>query len=73
MIKVSEHKAYAVKGIIVNDKKMVSIRQMYTTKNDPTWKPGKQGVTINVEVLPKLRKLMKRLVEEDDFETIELN
>lgn len=47
-IRVGENKAFKVEGILLGENKdpQVSVRQMYKTKKDPTWKPGRQGFTI---------------------------
>lgn len=71
MVEVSDKKAYSVQGIIANGKKMVSIRQMYKTKNDPNWKPGKQGVAINIEALPELVAAMRETLKSGDFMELE--
>lgn len=50
-IKISEHKAFNIELIQMGKKGKVllSIRQLYNTKKDKEWKPGRQGMTFAIE------------------------
>lgn len=70
-VTVSEHKAYRIEGIEIDGLQMVSIRQLYNTKKDPTWKPGRQGVTLPIDKAAHISKIIKELAEGDEFKVIE--
>ncbi len=70
MIEVSETKAYSIQGINVNGKDMVSIRQMYRTSKNPEWKPGRQGITIEVQNVVSIVKEIRKVVEAGEYETV---
>lgn len=73
MIEVSKTKAYSVQGINVNGVDMISLRQMYKTKDDPSWKPGKQGITINISAFLDIVVAARTILEEGEFETLEFD
>jgi hypothetical protein len=71
-INVSEHKAFRVEGVKYDkDTKMVSIRQLYNTQKDPTFKPGRQGVALPLEVAERVAKAILSVVEEGKFKQLE--
>lgn len=72
MIEINPKKAYSIAGIEVNGRKMISIRQMYRTRDDPNWKPGKNGVSIDIEVLPELVAKFTEILAADNFEPLNL-
>lgn len=46
-IQVSDTKAFQIQPVeSANGQRFIGIRQMYATKNDPEFKPAKQGVSI---------------------------
>lgn len=47
-IEITPSKAVRVEGINVEGKLMVSIRQMYKRKGDTDWRPGRNGLSIEV-------------------------
>lgn len=49
-IKVSDSKAFNIELIRMEKKGPVylSIRQLYKTKKDPEWKPGRNGLTLPI-------------------------
>jgi hypothetical protein len=74
LIKITEHKAIRMSGVILNGEKFVGIRQMYTTKkSEGEWMHGRQGINIPIEQADKIAKYIKQLAEGDDFKEIELN
>ena len=73
MIEVGKSKAYSVQGIEVNGVKMISLRQMYKKRNDPNGMPGKQGITIPVDLLLSVVKEARSIVENDEYEEITFN
>ncbi|QDH83575.1 ssDNA binding protein [Achromobacter phage Motura] len=68
LIKISEHKAFKVQPVLIKGEKLISVRQMYTTKNDPEWKHGKAGITTTYEELRKVFKRAKALHEDEATE-----
>jgi hypothetical protein len=58
LIKISDTKAYRISIIQMGANvkgeakkpKLLSIRQMYATKKDPTFKPAYQGITIPLDI-----------------------
>ncbi len=70
-VTVSEHKAYRIEGVEIGGDNYVSVRQLYNTKKDPTWKPGRQGVTIPVDKAAKIGKLLAEIAAGDEFKVIE--
>jgi len=73
LIKISATKALRMEGVEIADARFVSIRQMYATKKDPSFKHGRQGINIPIENAEKIAKYLKALAEGDDFKEIELN
>lgn len=70
LIKISTTKAYRIELIRMEKKGPVflSIRQMYQTKKDPEWKPGRGGLTLPVpegEARRVIKGLIKTLKNED--------
>ena len=72
LIKITEHKAIRMSGVILNGEKFVGLRQMYQTKKNPTWQHGRQGINIPIEQADKIAKYIKQIAEGDDFKEIEL-
>ena len=70
-IVVSENKAYRIESIELGGKQMVSVRQLYKTKNDDTWKPAKAGITLNLDEVKRIAKAMVSISEGDEFKAIE--
>lgn len=71
LIKVSPTKAFNIELIRLekNGPVYLSIRQMYATQKDPTYKPGRNGMTIPVEdgeARRVIKGLIKVLKNEDD-------
>lgn len=64
LIKVSPTKAFNIELIRLEKKGPVylSIRQMYATQKDPTYKPGRNGMTIPVED-GEARRVIKGLIK----------
>jgi hypothetical protein len=66
LIKVSETSAYHISIIQMGDNekgkpkkpKMLSIRKMYCTQKDKTWKPAYQGMTIPLDICARILKGM---------------
>lgn len=73
LLKLSETKAIRMEGVEIKGAKSVSIRQMYCTKSDSTWKPARNGINIPIENAEKIAKYLKQLAEGDDFKEIEMN
>jgi hypothetical protein len=74
LIKITEHKAIRMSGVILNGEKFVGLRQMYTTKkSEGEWQHGRQGINIPIEQADKIAKYIKQIAEGDDFKEIELN
>lgn len=72
VIKVSSSKGYRIEAIEIKGQKMISIRQLYATKNDPELKPAKQGITLPLEVgelavAELIAKTIKRYATSDDI------
>lgn len=70
MVKISPTKAYRIEGIIAqNGEPMISIRQMYATKNDPEFKFGRKGITIDLDAAARVFKAVRAAVQdgEDTF------
>lgn len=73
-IKISEHKAWNVELIKMEKKgpTLVSIRQMYSTKKDPSWKPGRNGLTLSLEEIEgktevgRLLRAIAKVVKNED-------
>lgn len=76
LFKVSSTKAYKVEVVEMDDgKQYISLRQMYATKTDPTFKHGKQGIMLprGDEVSGKVIKaLTKRNDPDADVEVVKL-
>lgn len=66
-IRVGENKGFRVEGILVGEEQaeMVTVRQMYKTKRDPTWKPGRNGFTIPRQYAGKLAKAIGVTSQQD--------
>lgn len=68
-VKVSEHKAYNIELIRMEKKGPVflSIRQMYCTKKDPNWKPGRNGLMLPIaedkDGKSEARRILKAMVK----------
>jgi hypothetical protein len=64
LLKISPTKAFRIELIRMETKGPVylSIRQMYATKKNPDYKPGRQGLTIPVED-GEARKVIKGLIK----------
>ncbi|MNX93720.1 hypothetical protein D3C86_1259180 [compost metagenome] len=74
IVEVGENKAYRIESIKIRDKKYVSVRQMYKTKKDrDTWKPGRQGLTIEIDDLEAVLKKMKVVGARPDSKFKEVN
>lgn len=63
-IKISDTKAFNIELIRMEKKGPVflSIRQMYKTKRDPEWKPGRAGMTLPIEE-GEARRVLKAMVK----------
>jgi hypothetical protein len=73
LIKITEHKAIRMSGVILNGEKFVGLRQMYQTKkSEGEWQHGRQGINIPIEQADKIAKYIKQIAEGDDFKEIEL-
>jgi len=72
LIKVSATKAYRMEGVEIKEVRSVSIRQMYQTKKDPSWKPARSGINIPIENAEKIAKYLTAIAAGDDFKEIEL-
>jgi hypothetical protein len=70
LIRVSDTKAYRTEGVEIKGDRFVSIRQLYATKKDPSWKPSRNGVNIPIEQAEKIAKYLKAIAEGDDFKEI---
>lgn len=74
--KVSATKAYKVEVVQMDDgKEFISIRQMYATKSDPTFKHGRQGIMLprGDEVTEKVIKALKKRNDPDaEVEVVKL-
>lgn len=72
LIKVSDTKAYRIEAIRMEKggEKLISIRQMYATKKDPTLKPGYQGMTIPADLSPRVIKAIEALIEADEYKVL---
>lgn len=74
LIKISDTKAYRVSVIQMgkNEKgeskkpRLLSIRQMYATQKDPTWKPAYQGITIPLDICARVIKAMIAVFKDPD-------
>lgn len=74
LIKISDTKAYRISVIQMGANvkgeakkpKFLSIRQMYATKKDPTFKHGRQGVTINMDDTQRVIKAMIAVFKDTD-------
>lgn len=74
IVEVSENKAYRIESIKIKDKKYVSVRQMYKTRKEPdNWKPGRQGLTIEVDDLEAVLKKAKVVGARPDSKFKEVN
>lgn len=51
IIKISDHKRWEIELIQMEKKgpTLINVRQFYCTRNDPTWKPGRQGMTLSLD------------------------
>jgi hypothetical protein len=70
LIKISETKAYRIELIRMEKKGPVflSIRQLYKTKKDADWRPGRNGLNLPVpdgEAKRVIKGLIKTLKNED--------
>lgn len=71
--KVSDYKGFQVEGILVKGKPMLSIRQFYATKKDPEFRPGRQGVTIELEAADRLLSALQQVADLDPDSYNEVN
>lgn len=71
-IKVSDTKAFNVEGVLINGAQYISIRQLYATKKDPKFRPGRQGVTIPIEVAKQIRISMRKIQEGGQFKELNM-
>lgn len=73
-IKVTENKAYSIVPFSVDDEEFIGIRQMYKTRKDPDFRPGKSGISIGrgqvsriIDALTSsLASLPKKKVKKED-------
>lgn len=49
LLVVSDHSAFQFQGVNIKGVDMISIRKMYSTKSDPTWRPSRSGLTVPLE------------------------
>jgi hypothetical protein len=66
---LTETKAVRVEAVEINGANFISLRQMYRTKNDPTdptWKHGKQGITLPVEEAARIAKMITKFATSED-------
>lgn len=73
LVKVSSTKAYRMEGVEIKGDRFVSIRQMYCTQKDSTWKHSRNGINIPIDQADKIAKYLKTLAAGDDFKEIEFN
>lgn len=73
LIKVTATKSYRMEGVEIKGERSVSIRQMYCTTKDSTWKPSRNGINIPIDQAEKIAKYLKAIAGGEDFKTIELN
>lgn len=75
LVKISDTKAWEIELIQMEKKGpvMLNVRQFYATKKDPTFKPGRQGLTLPVaevdgksEARRVLKAMVKLLKNEDE-------
>lgn len=50
-IEITPNKAVRVDGINVEGKLMVTFRQMYRRKGDTDWKPGRNGLSVEIDAV----------------------
>lgn len=68
-LKISDTKAYNIELIRMEKKGPVylSIRQLYKTKKDPEWKPGRNGLTLPIaegeDGKSEARRVLKAMVK----------
>ena len=48
------------------DEVLVNVRKFYKTKNDPTWKPARQGITLPIEKAKAFRVKLKTICERSE-------
>lgn len=74
LIEVSDTKAYQIQTLLINNVKCISIRQMYATKKNPEFMPGRQGITIPYDDTGKtvVKALVRCFKEEQKFKVLEL-
>lgn len=70
LIKINDTKAFRVEIIQMGSKKgsprFLSIRQMYCTKKDTTWKPSRQGLTLPLDIVPRILKACIKVFKDPD-------
>lgn len=66
-IRVGENKGFNVEGVLLGDEQepAISVRQMYKTKKDPTWKPGRNGFVVPQQYAGRLAKAIGLTSQED--------
>jgi hypothetical protein len=72
LVKVGPYKAFKIEAIQIGEQQLLSVRQMYATKKDPTYKPAKQGITIPIDVADKIAKYIKDMANDPTLEFKEI-
>ena len=67
-VRVSDTKAFRIEAVQIGDMQGISIRQMYATKKDPTFKPGHQGILLPLDVAAKVLRIAGKMAISDDTE-----
>ena len=70
LIRISETKAYSVTGVLIEGERYISIRQMYATQKDPTFKPSRKGITVPVDEFRPIVKNARRILQANKFRAI---
>jgi hypothetical protein len=74
LIKISDTTAFRISVIQMGKNvkgepkqvKRLSVRQMYCTKKDPTWKPGYAGMTISFDIFERIVKAMNAVYNDPE-------
>lgn len=70
-IEVGDHKSIRIEAVEMRGQQYISLRQMYRTKRDPTWKPGRQGMMLEVgeqkaNIAGRVSRVITKLLEDPD-------
>lgn len=74
-IRVGENKGFNVEGVLIGEDQSpsVSVRQMYKTKKDPTWKPGRNGFVVPQKYAGQLARAIGTTSQEDPSGFLDLS